>query len=89
MPFTTSYNQQVGKIIFPSHTESGNRVYSVFNDPKIVSIFQNSEGKYFPIYYVCRKSTSLADFVILLTQCHLYNVHDACVYKMSLNELKL
>ncbi|XP_078352490.1 tRNA (32-2'-O)-methyltransferase regulator THADA-like isoform X2 [Oculina patagonica] len=34
----------VGRLLFPYHTDSGNRVYSNFNDPNVVAIFQNYEG---------------------------------------------
>ena len=42
----TFNNQQVGQLLFPSHTEYGNRAFSIFNDPQIVSIFQNDEGRH-------------------------------------------
>ncbi|KAJ7373357.1 hypothetical protein OS493_012949 [Desmophyllum pertusum] len=34
----------VGKLIFPSYIQSGYRAFSILNDPKIVSIFQDSQG---------------------------------------------
>ena len=42
----TFFNQQVGQLLFPSHTKYGNRAFSIFIDPQIVSVFQTGKGRH-------------------------------------------